>query len=1511
MKKILMTLPWSSLAPDGADSARIVSGMTNSSAPLYAAHTLGAVGAGDPVVVVYVRAAQAFSLHAAGTGGEVEVTYFDPSGGEQARSTAFPVLSKVLKGGGGVPIEVPAQPWAGDGVVVLRVVTTTTVPMKSDAQACRGQQQRPLKSDDDDGAGAGADDLWPLPESVQCTAGGLPLVAGFKVRTSSPSAVAIAAAQRYTEFFAPAPLFLDVPTHGTGAGTRTLSGVALVVKNASEALGVETQYGFSLALTSTGSELTATVSSPYAAVSALETIGQLLSGCTAGFGCSTFNCTELALSDAPMFRHRGLMIDAGRRHYPLPLVKDLLEGMAMSRLNVLHLHFADYGNSEFEQFGAGGIRIESKRHPQLTAGLEDTAGTRLYYTQEEVRTIVAFAKLRGIRVVPELEQTGHASYLWPLAGPPHRLEFCSENTEDKTGAQVYNDPAGRAKTVLTSLVEEYSGLFPDAVFHVGSDETAYVGNCTKVNTIDLEREVVAKVVSLGKKPMLWWAPATSLQVAKPGETVVNAWTHSHGAGTLPGYSAVQATAAGYEAVESAGGQFYLDHPKGKGWADLSSYWFDITRGQTLTAKQQELLLGGEVSMWNNPWCLWGECHSTKGERFCGWWMSGMDPQYDAEYALSVQGAVWPKAAVAAGAFYRYNSSLPVAELTRRVGAFTAAMVRRGLRPCACSVFDGAGEGCTPAARCGVPYANRNASGAPVETCKSDDTDGLQFAALGLGAAGTSTIRVRVAPGPGDTAAGRGAGAVGAVTDAASALHNFSLDGGGGGGGGAHNAGLLDHNASYALADTACFARASWDCGAWGTQGAVITEKILSLGGPSHLALARRWLLNTPALGDTGEAFSTEGQQYHAGADGKWEANAELILSAALFAKHAGQHQIFAAPVSRLAGYDWLASSTIVPALMKLLSPKQSAARAAAPRPRPGQLPAKTDDVAIGAMAPMRWEGREVPLVRTPYGALPAACVREHGDDLLWLEEGVAVYANGSRQGAEPAAVAFCSDHGLKEALGYERGNGWRRSQNSRVVHTGAERTAGPLPAATYYQGATAVYGEACNHSQLDTWTAVYSLPDRDPVHGTIDFWLGVEPVSTMYGEDGRCNGHVPGANLTVLQPVVSWFGNKWSAASWNCCPFGQAHVGNRFHLQRPFPDVAVSIRRHMQADTEVFTVHMDAGFGGGQSTLAMMANGRLFGWFMAVQENHQLNESAECTQLLQPGDHFVFKNSELKLVDSGHLIRPNFTIREPWHQSPFSGKCGGRVDVSNETGGGSAEAFSIEMWGPPSPSPPQPPPPLPPKCLAKIRALCSPKLGSSCLPCAHDHAKDLSDAGCSPGDLKAICSRGLHAKVNLTITPTRQTDQMLISVSRAENRTYEHVAVLGLSSGKADGTAAVASKCYDVSDRADDNYYVAGTRFGHYVGGAIEFQSALLQLRATGVVGTGTPEVSLSWARWTSAVGSDTDGGIRTHHPGNISRCDTWPACQVLGRDVERARLGAGERLAAGEFTILFNGPCP
>jgi len=99
-------------------------------------------------------------------------------------------------------------------------------------------------------------------------------------------------------------------------------------------------------------------------------------------------------------------------------------------------------------------------------------------------------------------------------------------------------------------------------------------------------------------------------------------------------------------------------------------------------------------------------------------------------------------------------------------------------------------------------------------------------------------------------------------------------------------GAIGENASFALSDNARFARASWDCGAWGTQGGVIAEKLLSLGSASHLRLVRRWLLNNPQL-PSGEVFSTEGGLYHAGNDGKAEANAEFIIGAAAYARHCG------------------------------------------------------------------------------------------------------------------------------------------------------------------------------------------------------------------------------------------------------------------------------------------------------------------------------------------------------------------------------------------------------------------------------------------------------------------------------------------------------------------------------------------------------------------------------------------------------------------------------------------------
>jgi hexosaminidase len=382
-----------------------------------------------------------------------------------------------------------------------------------------------------------ADLLWPLPRNVRCVPGSLPLTHYFKVTTTAAtegSAVAAAAARRYTELFAPTVSGGPAARqpNRTQNGSIGVSEVRLAVANASDALGLRTSFAHTISLgaaTAGGTIVHIEAATPFGAVAALETFGQLLQGCTTKSGCVALACTQLAVDDAPTFQHRGLLIDAGRRHYPVQLVESLMEGMAMVRLNVLHLHFADYGNSEFEAFGSGGIRIESHRYPALTANLRDNAGNRLYYTQKEVRGLVAFGKLRGIRVIPELEQSGHASWAWPLRETPHSLKFCSNSTEDKVGAQLYDDPGGRARQVLSDLIGEFAPLFDDEVFHVGGDETAYVGLCTQQNTIALESHVLNTTAAAGKTPMIWWSAATTANLVSAAiaagdqRVVINAW----------------------------------------------------------------------------------------------------------------------------------------------------------------------------------------------------------------------------------------------------------------------------------------------------------------------------------------------------------------------------------------------------------------------------------------------------------------------------------------------------------------------------------------------------------------------------------------------------------------------------------------------------------------------------------------------------------------------------------------------------------------------------------------------------------------------------------------------------------------------------------------------------------------------------------------------------------------------------------------------------------------------------
>ena len=178
--------------------------------------------------------------------------------------------------------------------------------------------------------------------------------------------------------------------------------------------------------------------------------------------CSTRTPTAgflpgVSIRDQPRFCWRGLMIDVARHWQPIEVIKRNLDGMALVKLNVLHLHLTD------DQ----GFRIESRTHPELQASGSDGH----YFTQEQIRDIIAYAQARGIRVVPEFDIPGHATS-WVVSHPELASLPGPYAIERHWG--VFNpvlDPTNEALyRLLDDFLGEMAGLFPDAYVHIGGDE---------------------------------------------------------------------------------------------------------------------------------------------------------------------------------------------------------------------------------------------------------------------------------------------------------------------------------------------------------------------------------------------------------------------------------------------------------------------------------------------------------------------------------------------------------------------------------------------------------------------------------------------------------------------------------------------------------------------------------------------------------------------------------------------------------------------------------------------------------------------------------------------------------------------------------------------------------------------------------------------------------------------------------------------------------------------------------
>ena len=300
---------------------------------------------------------------------------------------------------------------------------------------------------------AAAPPLMPLPFKVETLPGKLAIDASFSVAATGSTDLRLESA--LNRFAARVSRQTGIPmlaARPSDAGRATVrvecAGVPSGPGAQGPSLGEDESYR--LDVTPGGARLqAATVAG---ALHGLETLAQLVVLDAAGF-----HVPAIHIEDSPRFPWRSLMLDVSRHWMPVEVVERNLDAMAAVKLNVFHWHLSD------DQ----GFRAESRRFPRL----QQLGSDGNFYTQADIRHLVAYASDRGIRVVPEFDMPGHTNS-W-LVGYPELASAPGPYSIGRTWG-VYDgamDPT-REETYefLDAFLGEMTQLFPDPYFHIGGDE---------------------------------------------------------------------------------------------------------------------------------------------------------------------------------------------------------------------------------------------------------------------------------------------------------------------------------------------------------------------------------------------------------------------------------------------------------------------------------------------------------------------------------------------------------------------------------------------------------------------------------------------------------------------------------------------------------------------------------------------------------------------------------------------------------------------------------------------------------------------------------------------------------------------------------------------------------------------------------------------------------------------------------------------------------------------------------
>jgi hexosaminidase len=367
------------------------------------------------------------------------------------------------------------------------------------------------------------------------------------------------------------------------------------------------------------------------AIRGLETVLQLLDADRQGYFLP-----GVKIHDQPRFPWRGLLIDVARHFEPIEVLKRNLDAMAALKMNVFHWHLTE------DQ----GFRVESKKYPKL----HQLGSDGNYYTQEQIKDVIAYARDRGIRVVPEFDIPGHSTS-WLVGYPelgsapgPYTIERrpgIFEPAFDPTREEVYK--------FLEGFLGEMAALFPDAYLHIGGDENegkqwdrnpaiqAYMKQKGIKDNHALQAYFntrLLKILQKHGKKMIGWDEI--LQPELPNDVVIHSW---RGTAAL-----AEAARKGYDGILSNGYYIDLIQPASHHYASDP-----LPADSTLTPAQAKHVLGGEATMWAE-WVT----HET------------------------IDSRIWPRTAAIAERLWSPRTVADVNDMYRRMAAISLQLEELGL-----------------------------------------------------------------------------------------------------------------------------------------------------------------------------------------------------------------------------------------------------------------------------------------------------------------------------------------------------------------------------------------------------------------------------------------------------------------------------------------------------------------------------------------------------------------------------------------------------------------------------------------------------------------------------------------------------------------------------------------------------------------------------------------------------------------------------------------------------------------